>query len=192
MGNHRSVTQEVTRSRRFHGLMYGLYYPGVLGTGIVVTLQRAPAHSSPIFVALTAGAFFSLSFASALGREDEYNVSAFLLDVIEVLGMFLCFAFLNFIEAPALVHPSLFGAYVVLIGIVPLQLLWRRAMGLTVLGYLDLKLALVLCLVVGAAFGNGPEWVHPVVAISFAVLAGFYVSHHPYTGHVRRWFCRKP
>src|SRR5437016_2006814 len=90
-----------------HWVMYGLYYPAVLGTGIVETLHHANANSPAIFVALTAGAFFSLSFALALGREHSYPVGPFLLDVVEVVCMFLCFACLRYIDAPEGLAPYL-------------------------------------------------------------------------------------
>src|SRR5689334_13533967 len=121
----------IKRGRTLHGLMYGLYYPSVLGVGIVVVLQHSAEHSTAIFVAITAGAFFSLSFASEMGREYQYGVGTFVMDSVEVLAMFACFAFLKLIEGPAWLTPSVRAAYGVLIGVIPLQLLWRGFMKFT-------------------------------------------------------------
>ena len=181
----------IKRERTLHGLMYGLYYPSVLGVGIVVVLQHSSEHSAAIFVAITAMAFFSLSFASAMGREDQYGAGAFVMDAVEVFAMFACFAFLKLIDGPAWLPPSVRGAYVVLICVVPLQLVWRGFMKFTPFGYLDLRIALILCLVVGAYLGGRHEELHGVITITFLILAGTYVANHPYGQHVRTWFFSK-
>jgi hypothetical protein len=113
--------------RRLHWLMYGLYYPAVLGTGVVVAVQHAAAHAirgPAIAVALTSGAFFSLSFASAAGFENRYDLGAFVLDILEVIGMFSCFVFLNLIDPPPGVKPSVTAAYLCLIPVVASQVAW--------------------------------------------------------------------
>jgi hypothetical protein len=168
--------------------MYGLYYPSVLGAGIIVVLQHAAEHSAAIFVALTAMAFFSLSFASAMGREEDYGVGAFIMDVIEVLAMFACFAYLKLVEGPAWLPPSVRCAYIVLICLVFLQLVWRKLMHFTTLGYLDLKIALVLCLAFGTYLGDSGEYIHGIITAAFVILAGLYVANHPYGDDVPMWF----
>jgi hypothetical protein len=171
--------------------MYGLYYPAVLGTGVVVALQHAPQsiHSPALSVAVTAGAFFSLSFASAMGFEKEYRPIAFLLDVVEVMGMFACFVFLNLIELPD-VKSSVTLAYLVLFAVVAFQVAWRKAMGLQVDAYLDLKLILGLLLLIGAVLGDKYKSLHWVITGIFSIIAWLYVSNHPYQAdvRVRRWF----
>jgi len=179
--------------RRLHWLMYGLYYPAVLGTGVVVALQRVSAHTihdPAISVAVTAGTFFSVSFASAMGFENEYGPGAFLLDAAEVFGMFACFVFLNLIDPPAWITPSVRVAYLILFAVVAFQVAWRKAIGLQGDAYLDLKLILGLLLLVGAALGDCHPRLHWAITGSFAVIAWLYVSHHPYRRgvQVRRWF----
>ena len=186
----KSVT-EIKRERTLHGLMYGLYYPSVLGAAIVVVLQHAAEHSAAIFVALTAMAFFSLSFASAMGREEQYGVGAFIMDAVEVLAMFACFALLKLIDGPAWLTPSVRYAYGVLICVVFLQLVWRWLMKFTTLGYLDLKIALVLCLAFGAYLGNSREYLHGFITVVFVILAGIYVANHPYRADVRKWYLQR-
>jgi len=180
------------QKRRLHWLMYGLYYPAVLGAGIVVALQHIIAgsiHGPAIAVAVTAGAFFSLSFASAMGFETQYGLSAFLLDIAEVGGMFACFVFLDLIDPPPWT-PSVSLAYVVLLAVVIFQVAWRWVMGLQVDAYLDLKCLLALLLVIGAVLGESYPWIHWGITTIFSVIAWLYVSHHPYRTGVRvpRWF----
>jgi hypothetical protein len=171
--------------------MYGLYYPAILGTGVVVALQHAAQsiHSPAMSVAVTAGAFFSLSFASAMGFEKEYGPVPFLLDVVEVIGMFACFVFLSLIDLPG-VSPSVTLAYIVLIAVVAFQVAWRKAMSLQVDAYLDLKLTLALLLLIGAVLGDHHTRLHWAITGIFSITAWLYVRNHPYqTGvPVPRWF----
>ena len=174
--------------KRLHWLMYGLYYPAVLGTAIVVTLQHAAAgliEGPALAIATTAGAFFSLSFASAMGLESEYRFGAFALDLAEVLGMFICFAFLELVEFPAGHHPAWIVrspsmAYGILLAVVLFQLWWRKVMKLPVDSFLDLKLILCLLLVAGIVLGDSHLRLHWVITGIFALIAWLYVSHNPY------------
>jgi hypothetical protein len=189
----------VEARKRLHWLMYGLYYPAVLGTAIVVALQHTAAssiHGPALAVATTAGAFFSLSFASAMGFEKEYGFGAFVLDAMEVFGMFACFAFLELVEfpqsghLPAWVVPSTRVAYIILLGVVLFQLAWRKVMELQTDAFLDLKLILGLLLVAGAVLGDSHVRLHWLITAIFALIAWLYVSHNPYqkATPVRRWF----
>jgi hypothetical protein len=90
---------------RLHWLMYGLFYPAILGTVIVFVLQHIanppvghPVSSAQLSVALTAGAFFSLSFGSALKQEDHYGIAAFVLDAVELALIIWCFFFLRLVD----------------------------------------------------------------------------------------------
>jgi len=173
--------------KRLHWTMYGLYYPAVLGTGVVETLRHASVLiSAEIAIALTAGAFFSLSFASAMGLEDSYDFLAFVSDVVEVFAMLVCFAFLSIVERPDAVSPSLWpsrsatDAYAVLIFVVALQLAWRARMKLQWDAYLCLKLILIGLLVRGCFLGNSPSRLHWAITVLFALTAWIYVSRNPY------------
>ena len=193
------MAMDVEGRKRLHWLMYGLYYPAVLGTAIVVALQHTAAssiHGPALAVATTAGAFFSLSFASAMGFEKEYGFGAFVLDAMEVFGMFACFAFLELVEfpqsghLPAWVVPSARVAYLILLGVVLFQLWWRRVMELQTDAFLDLKLILCLLLVAGAVLGDSHTRLHWLIPAIFALIAWLYVSRNPYRkdAPVRRWF----
>lgn len=179
-----------------HNLMYGLYYPAVLGAGVVAALLRASRHSmqSPqISVAITAGAFFSLSFASGVGSEDRYGIAPFLLDMAEVVGMFYCLNCLGLIDFSSPVPRTVTAAYLILLGLVGFQLLWRRAVKLKTGAYLDLKLMFVLIPAMGAFAGSNYPCLHWGITVTFTLLAVLYVSNHPYDPHepVRRWLFGK-
>jgi hypothetical protein len=189
---------DVATRKRLHWLMYGMYYPAVLGTAIVVALQHLAAGTikgPALAIATTAGAFFSLSYASAMGFDEDYGPGAFILDIIEVLGMFACFAYLELIEFPAghgppFIFPSARIAYGVLFGVVLFQLWWRAVMGLRLDAFLDLKIILGLSLIYGMVLGDDHVRRHWYITAAFAITAWLYVSHNPYQKDhpARRWF----
>src|SRR6476660_8541621 len=126
--------------------MYGLIYPAVLGTGIVLIGVRM-AHQDGFLAAITdpsfelgvtACAFFCASFDSAFywpadSPDAAYNRRAFGLDIVEVILMFVCFHFLRLFEDPkALEAAHLMPAYLCLSADVAMQFLWRWAVGLPV------------------------------------------------------------
>jgi hypothetical protein len=88
-------------SKKLHALMYGLHYPAVLGTGFVVALLRIVGHtmqSPAASVSLIVWLFFCLSFASAIGFEEEYGWFAFVVDFLELVGMFSCLFVLRLMD----------------------------------------------------------------------------------------------
>ena len=134
-----SETGEPVIQTPLQQLMYGLIYPAVLGTGITMTAVRAAHHHSianalldpSIEVGFIAGLFFCASFDSAfywpLGQKGHYRKSAFGIDFLEVILMFVCFHFLRLFEDPKdLLKPDLFYAYLMLGIDVLLQFGWRK------------------------------------------------------------------
>ena len=181
------------KTARLHWLMYGLFYPAVLGTAIVVTLQHVSAQlklDSVTWVAITAGTFFSLSFASAQGLEKRYGLPAFVLDVAEVLGMSAIFVLLKLIEPPSVAAPALDAAYGVLIMIVLMQLLWRTAMGMKWNTFADLKVALLSLLIAGVFLGPRYDWINGRITAAFAFIAVLYVAGNPYKQDGPKLWCR--
>jgi hypothetical protein len=173
--------------RRWHSLVYGLYYPAVLGTGIVVALLRAakntiqdPAISVSVAVAVTAGVFFSLSFAAAEGFEDKYGPFPFFLDVVEVIAMFACLYSLGFIDISSPVQRPATVAYAILLALVVLQLFRRNAVNLNWDACLDLKIMVVLSLSIGAIAGNKYPCLHWAITFIISLLALLYVRSDPY------------
>lgn len=180
--------------QRLHGLMYGLYYPAVLGARLVVILQHLSAQSgldSVTAVAITSGVFFSLSFASAQGLEGQYGLAAFALDIAEVFGMFGIFVLLKLIEPPPMPAPALDYAYAALIVIVIMQLLWRANMDMQWNTYLDLKLLLFALLIVGVFLGPRHDWINWVITLLFAIIASVYVASRPYERTGPTWWVRR-
>jgi hypothetical protein len=167
--------------------MYGLLYPAILGTAIVLTLQHFDQReitATELSVAITAWVFFGVSFASAFKKEDEYHILPFVLDTWELFEMLVCFLFLNIAEPiPDWFRPyarSLTGAYLTLCVAVVLQLWWRRLMGLKWYAFIDLKSILFGLLVVGALWGNSFFWLNWAITIAFTASAGLYIAAHPY------------
>lgn len=180
--------------KRLHAVIYGLYYPAVLGTGLVVALQRISAHSihgAQISTALVAGTFFSLSFASAIGFEEVYGVGPLLLDAIEILIMFLCLDSLGLIDISATLPKSIPLAYLFLLVLIFFQLGWRASIKLNVDAFLDLKIVFIALLVTGIFVPPEILWAHWLIAGLFFVDACLYVSGRPYDlkNPARRWFC---
>ena len=161
-------------------LMYGLIYPAVLGTGIVLTGVRAAHHSSAIdaflirsiLLGTVAGLFFCASFDSAFywpdGETGHYTSLAFGVDFVEVILMFICFHYLRLFEDPArLLAPFLPAAYMALMADVLLQFIWRSVVGLNWRHKWLLRTSVAAVLLIGSLFGHHFPWVN--VAVSFAV-----------------------
>lgn len=166
-----------------HGFMYGLHYPAILGTGIVVALMRIGSktiHAPAASVAVITWAFFCLSFLSAIGFEKQYGMRAFFFDLLELVGMFACLNFLRLLD-PATTDPPLVPvACWILFMVVALQFLWRWAVGLKPTAFLDLKFLFLALLAVDAFLGDSLAGWHWTITAAFAVLAALYVGSHPY------------
>jgi hypothetical protein len=181
-------------------LMYGLIYPAVLGTGIVLIGVRAAHHSSAINALLDpsiqlgvmAGLFFCASFDSAFywpdGKTGHYTGWAFALDFVEVILMFICFHYLRLFEDPVkLQEPFLPAAYLMLMTDVLLQFLWRKAVGLDWKYRWRLRASVAAVLLLGCLFGSVFWWVNVVVSIAVGGFVVFYVITDPrYTEQPRK------
>jgi len=141
---------------------------------------------------MTAWVFFSISFAAAFKKEEEYFIYPFLMDVFELLEMIVCFLFLKILEPipeALLPHlPSLRGAYITLSVAVVMQLIWRKIMGLKWNSFIDLKAILTSLLIIGAMFGESVSWLNWFITVAFTVSAALYVSMHPYGPNSPTWF----
>jgi hypothetical protein len=173
-------------------LMYGLIYPAVLGTGITMTAVRAAHHHSvvnalldpSIELGIIAGLFFCASFDSAFywppGQKGHYRKSAFGIDFLEVILMFICFHYLRLFENPSeLQTPNLLVAYLMLAIDVLLQFVWRKVVGLDPLYRWWLRLGIAIVLFVGCAWGDSHSWVNIVVSIAVALAVVIYVFSDP-------------
>lgn len=170
-------------------VMYGLIYPAVLGTGLVLAGQRSTKEPSVVaavtdpalWVAAAAGLFFCVSFASVFEepqkpvKEGEwYGWWPFLIDSVEVVLMFACFYFLGLFEVPNVPPPELHWAYGLLIAEIWWQCLWRKSVGLDPLRLWGMKVGVTIVLALGWVFG--PKCSLSNITFSLAV-AGFVVIY---------------
>jgi len=173
-------------------LMYGLIYPAVLGTGITMTAVRAAHHHSvvnalldpSIELGVIAGLFFCASFDSAFywppGQKGHYRKSAFGIDFLEVILMFICFHYLRLFEDPReLQKPDLFHAYLMLGIDVLLQFGWRAVVGLDWLYRWWLRLSIAIVLFIGCSWGGSHSSVNIVVSSAVALAVVIYVFSDP-------------
>lgn len=128
--------------RHLHSLMVGLYYPAVLGTGVVLVLFRFASNpgrgaflsDSTLGFGLLFIAFFSGSFL-AISQVDPraYSFFLFTLDLLEVVCIFFAFYFLGLLDSTGLEVPRLRGVYLTLaiLSVVQACGSWRRSYNLT-------------------------------------------------------------
>lgn len=88
-------------------LMQALYYPAVLGTGLVLFLNKIATSGGLVdvlgdptaYFGLQMLAYFRLSYIMAEGIPDRvYSGWPFAVDLIEIVLVFLCFSFLGLLE----------------------------------------------------------------------------------------------
>jgi len=181
----------------YHQLMYGLLYPGVLGTGIVLTGVRAAHDLSlshalldpAIHVAVTATVFFMASFVSAFywpppsahaAHIPGYSKGAFVFDLAEIVLMFICFQCVGLFELPEIVAPRLLPAYTALAIDVLLQLPWRWAAGIADWYKLwPLRCLVVAILMAGGFFGAQTSVITISILVFVVVFVVYYISRDP-------------
>ena len=176
-------------------VMYGLIYPAVLGTGLVLAVLRvtkeptgyARFHDSALYVAFASGLFYTFSFTSQSEKQPggsviAYRLPAFLLDFSEVILMFLCFYYLGLLD-DRVIDPRLSPAYgFLLFDVVVIQPLWRLVAGVRAFDFWKWRLVVVAALVAGLILGlSDSSCLHPLfdaivsVVVSCSVL--FYVRY---------------
>ncbi|HEX3351735.1 MAG TPA: hypothetical protein VHS34_02845 [Terriglobales bacterium] len=178
--------------RPLHQLMYGLIYPAVLGTGIVLIGVRA-AHQHGFLAAVTdpsvllgvmACTFFAASFDSAFywpadSPNAAYSRSAFWLDVGEVIVMFVCFHFLRLFEDPKALEPAnLWPVYLALGLGVASQYGWRKVVGLKWEQKWALRLAISVLLFAGIYLAHF-DWFNICAAVAMIGFVIIYVLTDP-------------
>jgi hypothetical protein len=147
-------------------IMYGLIYPAVLGTGLVLAVLRvtkeptayARFHDSALYVAFASGLFYTFSFTSQSekqpdGSEIAYRRLAFLVDFSEVILMFSCFYYLGLLD-DRVIDPRLSPAYgFILVDVAVIQPLWRLVAGVRVFDFWKWRLVVMAALVAGLFLG---------------------------------------
>jgi len=120
------------------GLMQGLYYPAVLGTGlwylvqkmvIATSFQDAMSDLANYFGFLLI-VYFSLSFA--INQElspNRYGLAAFGLDIVEIVLLFVAFYHLGLFKQNG-PHPADYSRFYLFLTPIPvLQQIWNHAVG---------------------------------------------------------------
>ena len=182
-------------------IMYGLIYPAVLGTGLVLGVIRlfkedtvvGRIHDPALYVGISACAFYILSYTSSVEtRADRtkiaYRLPTFLVDLCEVFLMFACFYSLGLLqneEWPP-VDASLAPAYLwLLIDVTIVQFLWRLFAGVDVMVAWKSRLLVAIMLGFGIASGffGAPRFpnLHPWADLAVAIVMGAFVFWYVWT-----------
>lgn len=179
-------------------IMYGLIYPAVLGSGLVLFVSHVArdiwhyqtTHASllrdlTIYPAIAAGLFYISSFShlTETGKERtklSYEWLPFFVDWIEVALMFCCFYFLQLIDEHIPVDgPHLFLAYgCLLVDVGVVQPTWRMAAGVNPLTAFPERAIAASCLAFGMIAVDYPKlhpWVDMLIALTALLFVSFYV-----------------
>jgi hypothetical protein len=166
---------------KLHRLMYGLYYPAVAGTGLVLVMLRGTYHSDwharIADPAIQLGILFLLLFSASFMNWCEpklYGAMAFIFDTIEVGLMFGGLFFLHLFDT-SLVAPNASAAYVIFAVAISLQCFWRFFVGFRWHRLWGLRLLAVGALIAGWVLENRYSWIHAAVILVVAVAVGFYI-----------------
>jgi hypothetical protein len=168
-------------------IMYGLIYPAVLGTGLVLLVLHLTRGSSPaswlqdpaVYPAIAAGFFYTFSFTALSETEEDktrlcYQWFAFFVDWAEVALMFGCFYFLGLMDEK-MPGPRLVPVYILLFADVLLvQPVWRLVAGVNVYTFFKARLIVGALLIVGILSGAHPQF-HPCLDILIASAVVIFV-----------------
>ena len=163
-------------------LMQGLYYPAVLGTGLVLLINKFTVYGSlgnaatdiSIYFGILILAYFSVSFLiNQTISLSNYGSLAFLSDIIEIILIFFLFYFLSFFD-PSNSNKIEFRRFYLLLAAIPvLQQVWNYAVredksfyGLTIIA--------AVILLIGGLWGFHYAWFN--IAMIF-VIAGLIGVH---------------
>ncbi|WP_139195518.1 hypothetical protein [Halomonas daqiaonensis] len=172
-------------NHNLQSLMLGLYYPAVLGTGLVVFVLRITTHDNvssalsdiALYYALLFGVFFSACFLSIQKTEvGKYGVGVFFLDLAEVLGMFLVYYFLGLFDPNKIVSPNFSMIYWVLISVIALQQVWALSADRETKSLWALRLVGVSFLVLGAMWLFKYSWANVIILVVLYALVFRYLK----------------
>lgn len=150
-------------------LMTGLYYPAVLGAGIVFLLLLF-SHTHPLsdtlwdfrfWFGFLFSLFFSFSYFTILQAPGaNYNFGTFALDLVESILIFCAFGSLGLYETPP-EEPHRATAYGLFIAVIVIENIWSWVLGRASLFKIGLSVFAVIVLTLAAkswhhsAWGNG-------------------------------------
>jgi hypothetical protein len=180
------MTLTNTRGAELRKLTLLLYYPAVLGAGLLFVVTkwaeigsiRKILSNSENYMALWLIGFFSVSYlVTDTTSEEKYNWWAFICDIGEMAAMFICFYFLGFVFRERLLNFRIF--YYVLACLPLLQGLWILAVGRRreILVYPSIIMTILL---LGAAQWSSYSFVNVItVGTLFGLLIYYYLTRFP-------------
>ncbi|BAN49248.1 hypothetical protein [Metapseudomonas resinovorans] len=152
--------------------MLSLIYPAVYGAGLVWLVSGLLQFDSPwsiaawmkALIALWILIFFAVSYIiTSVTPTERYGISPFLLDLAEIVCVFLCFVFLGYVTPG---RENLSSVFAVLAAVPLLQSLWNVAVRRQAIWGVSLALS-VIC--ISAAYV-----VHEFAWFIFVAVAGIY------------------
>lgn len=181
-------------SNKLHKLMYELLYPAILGSALYSVVNHLAlhlkCHDEYIYIRLSLGGLFTAFFcASALTEYDKenYGYIAFVMDLIEVFLMYLCFYFLKFFpqDGPPYLEPEFISAHLTIIALLFTQLIWRQSVKINALEFFELRLLFLYLLLFSMALGGEVTPYLSIMALSCIFL---YVCKPKRYQKFRLWF----
>lgn len=171
-------------------IMYGLIYPAVLGTGLVLFVLHITKNTSALswlsdvvrYPALAAGCFYISSF-TALSETAEgkarlsYQWRPFALDWLEVGLMFGCFYFLGFMDEGITARHLGLAYGCLLADVVLIQPMWRLAAGVNVYTFFRDRVV-VGSLLIGGIISAPMAKLHPWVDMVIAAVVILFVIRY--------------
>jgi hypothetical protein len=177
-----SNKEQASVSNKLHKLMYELLYPAILGSALYSVVNHFALHlkhyDDDIYIRLSLGGLFTAFFcASALTTYDKENYGklSFVMDLIEVFLMYLCFYFLGFFpqDEPPYSKPEFISAHLTIIALLFTQLIWRHSVNLEAFEFFELRLILCVLLIISMVLGYE---VTPVLSILAFLCIYVYVN----------------
>jgi len=163
-------------------LMQSLYYPAVLGTGVVLLINKFTVHKSfvdtatdiSIYFGILLVVYFSVSFLiSNSVSPRNYGTVAFLSDFTEIVILFFAFYFLGFFDPTNPSKTDFRWFYLVVAGIPVLQQIWNYAVNKDKSLYI-LSAVAVTILLISSFWGYKHEWYNAIMIFVFTGLIGVY------------------
>jgi len=168
-------------NQKLSTLMQGLYYPAVLGTGLVLLISRFTIYKSfrdaatdvSLYFGILILIYFSVSFLLNEKFRGTYGSAAFISDFIEIILIFFIFYFLGFFELSYPVKPGFRWFYFLLATIPALEQLWNWAV--TAKHFYALSGIAILILFIGGLWGFHYLWFNISMIVVVAGLIGAYI-----------------
>jgi hypothetical protein len=163
-------------------LMQGLYYPAVLGTGLVLLINKFTVYKSfsdaladiSIYFGLLILIYFSGSFLIIQTiSQSNYGSLAFLSDIIEIIFIFFLFNFLGFFDPSNPIKIDFRWFYLLLAASAVLSQVWNYAVKKDKSFY-GLAIIAITILLIGGLWGFHYVWFNKSMILVIGGLMGVY------------------